>query len=76
MREDPMDDPRQREEFKYLYHSLLDYAHQYGGLTEGECEDIDAMVTYGRHLKRTCPHDDLDNLAASEAFSKLTTSLD
>ena len=77
--EDTMD-PRQQpniEEFMRLCHYLFDYANERRGLPDDECEGIVIIVYYGQQHKRTvCPYDDLDDLAASIAFSKLTSSFD
>jgi hypothetical protein len=73
-------EPRKRPdivEFMRLCFHLLDYAEQRGGLTDEEVEDIALIVYSGRHVKRTvCPYDNLDNLAASLAFSTLPATFD
>ena len=74
-----MDDPRlppDMQDFARFCQYLLDYATQRWGLTEDEGDGIVVIVAYRQHLKRTCPYEDLDDLTASIAVSKLPSSFD
>ena len=65
------------KEFMRICFHLLDYTEQHGDLTDEEVEVIVLIVYSGRHVKRTVgPYDDLDNLAASLAFSTLPATFD
>jgi hypothetical protein len=65
-------EPRMRqdlEEFLRICDGLIQY------LTDEECEEM-ACIVYFVRQKTVRPYDDLDNLAASLAFSTLSATLD
>jgi hypothetical protein len=65
-------EPRVRpdiEEFLRVCNGLLQY------LTDEECEEM-ACIVYFVRQKTLRPYDDLDNLAASLAFSTLPATFD
>ena len=65
------------EEFLLACNQLIDYTRQHGGLTNEELEGFACVVSFAQHVKRTArPYDDLDNLAASLAFSTLPATFD
>ena len=73
-------EPRMRqdlEEFRRVCDQLIDYTWQHGGLTDEEWEGIACIVQFAQQVERTArPYGDLDNLAASLAFSTLPATFD
>jgi hypothetical protein len=60
--------PPNMEEFVRLYNALMHHLSD-----EEECEEI-ACIIYFVRQKTVRPYDELDNLAASIAFSKLSST--